>query len=185
MPKHSNARASFRSDPIGSRASARSSFLAHAGSNPAPRAAGSAHAGSNPAPRAAGSAHVGSNPAPRALNTTAEEAPRHRPRGRSGGARAHRRRASASKGKKAAEPGIYGPKDFSAWGWTQDPRFRRPEAWQNGSVDLAIARGLTPFRGLVKQTRLYTSRSDTSSRSRQTDSLPARTSGERRAKYEL
>ena len=28
-------------------------------------------------------------------------------------------------------PGVYGPRDFSAWGWTQDPRFRRPEAWQN------------------------------------------------------
>ena len=132
MPKHWN-----------DRASGRSSFLAHAGSNPAPRAlnttaAGSAHAGSKPAPRAlnttaAGSAHAGSKPAPRALNTTAgETVPQgHRARGRSGGARAHRRRISASKGKKAAMPGVYGPRDFSAWGWTQDPRFRRPEAWQN------------------------------------------------------
>lgn len=55
----------------------------------------------------------------------------HRPRGRAGGSRQRRRRKSATKGKRPASPGIYGPKDFSAWGLLQDPRYVRPDAWAN------------------------------------------------------
>ena len=114
------------------------SFMAHAGSTYAPRAesAGtseytSAHAGSPySAPRASTTPPQG--------NSTALYHGR-KPRGCAGGARARRRKASSSKGKRPAQPGIYGPKDFSAWGWPQDPRYRRPGAWQNVELPLSPA----------------------------------------------
>ena len=112
--------------------------MAHAGSTYAPRAesAGtseytSAHAGSPySAPRASTTPPQG--------NSTALYHGR-KPRGCAGGARARRRKASSSKGKRPAQPGIYGPKDFSAWGWPQDPRYRRPGAWQNVELPLSPA----------------------------------------------
>ena len=84
-----------------------------------------AHAGSTSAPRAA-TTHD-----PQGLSNSTALYHGRKPRGCTGGARARRRKASSSKGKKPAQPGIYGPKDFSAWGWPQDPRFKRPEAWEN------------------------------------------------------
>ena len=50
-------------------------------------------------------------------------------RGKRGGARQHRRDKSGDKGKKPARPGVYGPRDFGAWGMIQDPRYARPGAW--------------------------------------------------------
>jgi hypothetical protein len=107
------------------------SGAAHAGSNFAPRAQTAAHAGSNSAPRAQIAAHA-RNPA-----QTAAHARSRRPRGSTGGARAHRRKVSSTKGKRPAQCGVYGPKDFSAWGYTQDPRYQRPGAWQNVELPLA------------------------------------------------
>ena len=55
----------------------------------------------------------------------------HRPRGSAGGSRQRRRKQSASKGKRPAKPGIYEAKDYSAWGVQHDPRYVRPDAWDN------------------------------------------------------
>ena len=67
-------------------------------------------------------------------------------RGRAGGARARRRQVSASKGQTPARPGIYGPKDHSAWGWPKDPRYRRDDAWAN---ELPLHPDLLPHCVLV------------------------------------
>jgi len=109
----------------------------HAGSQPAPRGdeTDHPHAGSQPAPRgyathrdqrrsASPAAHAGDPEAARALKDRTR-------RGRAGGARARRRRVSARKGQTPAKPGVYGPKDHSAWGCPKDPRYRRDDAWTN------------------------------------------------------
>ena len=84
-------------------------------------------------------AHAGSPQAPRALKDRVR-------RGRAGGARARRRQVSASKGQTPAKPGIYGPKDHSAWGWPKDPRYRRDDAWAN---ELPLHPDLLPHCVLV------------------------------------